>query len=105
MADERPRQLPPVNDRPAYTNFAKIRHRSTEFFLDFAILYAPLNDDQAQGLKDGHAYGQVVGRLMMTPMTAKQLALALTDNIKKFEEQHGTIGIAPVQERTDITLN
>ena len=31
-------------------------------------------------------------RVIMTPQNAKRLLAALADNIRKFEETHGTIG-------------
>ena len=62
-----------------YANLAMITHSPTEMILDFAR-YMP-----------GLTKARVLSRIIMTPMHAKMLHRALTENIKKFEKQFGEI--------------
>jgi len=62
-----------------YSNLAIITHSPTEFILDF-IRVVP-----------GAPKAKVKSRLILTPEHAKRLAMALTENIKKFEQVHGAI--------------
>ncbi len=68
----------PNNLEPTYTNFALISHSPSEVILDFA-----------RALPNMRA--RVVARLVMTPLNAKLLLRALTDNLNRFEAQHGEI--------------
>ena len=62
-----------------YSNFAVISHTPGEFFMDF-IAVSP-NMPQAR----------VQSRIIMTPENAKQLLLALQDNVSKYEATFGEI--------------
>lgn len=62
-----------------YANLAMILHSPTEIIIDFARVMPRLNK------------AKVFSRIIMTPMHAKLLHQALTDNIKKFESQFGEI--------------
>lgn len=62
-----------------YSNFTVISHGPTEFFLDF-ITVAP-NMPQAK----------VQSRVIMTPENAKNLLMALNDNVKRYESTFGEI--------------
>ncbi|MCH5221121.1 MAG: DUF3467 domain-containing protein [Muribaculaceae bacterium] len=62
-----------------YSNLAVISHSGNEFFFDF-IAVAP-NMPQAK----------VQSRVIMTPENAKNLFLALRDNITKYEQNFGEI--------------
>lgn len=62
-----------------YSNFTIITHGADEFFLDF-ITMAP-NMPQAK----------VQSRVIMTPENAKNLLMALADNVKKYESTFGEI--------------
>lgn len=64
-----------------YANLAMIMHSPTEIIIDFARVMprAPKS--------------KVLARIIMTPMHAKLLHKALTDNIKKFEGQFGEIKV------------
>lgn len=62
-----------------YTNLAMIGHSAGEFLIDF-IFAAP-----------GMPQAPVVSRVIMTPENAKKLLFALTDNVKKYEQQFGEI--------------
>lgn len=56
-----------------------IGHNPSEFLIDF-IFAAP-----------GMPQAPVVSRVIMSPENAKKLMFALTDNIKKYEQQFGEI--------------
>ena len=72
-------QLRPEVADGKYSNLAMIGHGANEFLIDF-IFAAP-----------GMPQAPVVSRVIMTPENAKQLLLALNDNIKKYEAQYGEI--------------
>ncbi|MFQ6009194.1 MAG: DUF3467 domain-containing protein, partial [Candidatus Zixiibacteriota bacterium] len=73
-------------------NLAMIIHSPTEIIIDFARIMPRLPK------------AKVLSRIIMTPMHAKMLLQALTDNIKKFESQFGEIKIhgAPTQPSKGI---
>lgn len=60
-----------------YANLAQIAHTKEEFVLDFMSMMPP------QGI--------VAARVYLNPAHAKRLALALSENIKKYEEQYGKL--------------
>ena len=62
-----------------YSNLAIINHSPSEFVVDF-IQMMP-----------GVMKAKVKSRIILTPQHAKRLMKALSDNIKKFEDQHGVI--------------
>ena len=64
-----------------YANLAMITHSATEMIIDFARVMP------------GQPKTRVLSRIIMTPMHAKLLHRALTDNLKKFENQFGEIKI------------
>ena len=72
-----------------YSNLVMITQSPSEFILDF-IAVMP-----------GVPKAKVVKRMILTPDHAKRLAGALTDNIKKYEEEHGTISS---KEKIDIPM-
>ena len=64
-----------------YVNFAVVTHSPAEFVMDF-IRVLP-------GMKKSN----VKSRIIMAPMHAKTLMMALQDNIKKYESKFGEIKI------------
>ena len=62
-----------------YSNLAIINHSPSEFVVDF-IQMMP-------GIKKA----KVKSRVILTPQHAKRLMKALSENIMKFENQHGEI--------------
>lgn len=66
-----------------YANFAIITHSPWEIFLDFAQILP--NVPKAR----------VRARIVLTPTNAKMLMIALQDNIKRYEAQHGEIKLPP----------
>jgi hypothetical protein len=69
-----------------YANFALLSHTPSELFLDFAQIIP--NTPNAK----------VRSRIIMTPMNAKLLHRALTENLQKFEAKYGTIKIPEQQQ-------
>jgi hypothetical protein len=62
-----------------YANLAMIMHSPTEIVIDFARV-VPRSTK-----------ARVMSRVIMTPMHAKIMMMALDDNLKKFEKQFGEI--------------
>ncbi len=62
-----------------YSNLAIISHSSSEFVVDFARIMP------------GVPKAMVKSRIVLTPEHAKRLLHALTDNINRFEKNHGAI--------------
>ena len=65
-----------------YANLAMIMHSPTEIVIDFARVM-PRTPPKAR----------VLSRIIMTPMHAKIMTQALTENLKNFEKQFGEIKI------------
>ena len=64
-----------------YANLAIISHSPSEIILDFARVMP------------GAQKARVLSRIIMTPQHARMMHRALTDNLKKFEDQYGEIKI------------
>ncbi len=84
MADNNPQQQLNIelNEEVAqgvYSNLAVITHSPAEFVVDF-IRVMP-----------GVPKAKVQSRIILTPQHAKRLMRALTENIGKYEAQHGKI--------------
>lgn len=62
-----------------YSNLAMITHSQAEFIVDFLQLLP------------GIPKAMVRSRVILTPMHAKRLLAALTDNVAKYEVRFGTI--------------
>ncbi|MBQ9638945.1 MAG: DUF3467 domain-containing protein [Bacteroidales bacterium] len=83
MANEQEKQLK-INVAPevssgVYSNMAIISHSASEFVVDFAQV--------APGME-----GAVVrSRVYLAPIHARRLLNALVDNVRKYEQQFGTI--------------
>lgn len=72
-----------------YSNLAVISHSNAEFILDF-IRIMP-----------GVPKAKVKSRVVMSPIHAKRLMLALQDNVNRFEQQFGKIKL----EENDATAH
>jgi Protein of unknown function (DUF3467) len=72
-------ELPEEIAEGVYSNLAIISHSPTEFIVDF-IRMVP-NVPKAK----------VKSRIILTPEHAKRLLSALVDNVKKYEQQFGSI--------------
>lgn len=72
-------ELPEEVAEGQYVNLAMIAHSSSEFVVDF-IRMMP-----------GVPKAKVKSRIVLTPEHAKRLLIALNENVKKYEEQNGSI--------------
>jgi len=72
-------ELPPDLDA-TYANFAMITHSPSEVIIDFARVLPNMK-------------AKVCTRMLMTPMHAKLLLMALNENLQKYEQQFGPIVI------------
>lgn len=71
-----------------YVNLAILSHSQAEFIIDFARILP------------GMVKPEVQERIIMTPIHAKLLLNALSENVKKYEEKFGNISIpTEVEER------
>lgn len=73
--------------RGAYSNLMQVLHTKEEFILDFFFNAPP------QGI--------LASRIILSPAHAKRTAMALMENVKKYEEQFGKIAEvnSPKEER------
>ncbi|MDO4191317.1 MAG: DUF3467 domain-containing protein [Bacteroidales bacterium] len=67
------------NTLEAYSNMAVIAHSKSEFVIDFISLLP------------GTPKAPVKARIILTPEHAKNLLVALQQNIQRYEEQFGNI--------------
>lgn len=84
-----------VSDQQAlgtYANFASIVHNFAEFLIDFGRI-VPGRDEV-----------QVVSRVVMTPVHAKQLLRALSENVAIYERNFGAISEGPQGAPTTHTM-
>tara|TARA_B100000959_G_C14566708_1_gene454042 strand:+ start:168 stop:485 length:318 start_codon:yes stop_codon:yes gene_type:complete len=74
-----------------YSNLAIINHSVSEFVVDFI------------SIMPGAQKNKVKSRIIITPQHAKKFSKALTDNIKRFEENYGSI--KDYENNPNIQLN
>lgn len=70
-----------------YSNLVLITHSPAEFIFDFARVLP------------GKSKAKVYARIIKAPQHAKSFLLALQDNIKKYEDQHGEIKLHGIENR------
>jgi hypothetical protein len=71
----------PKNLQPVYSNMARLSHMPAEIVFDFALKVP------------GPEPGQVMARVIMSPLSAKLLHRALAENLSKYETIFGEIRI------------
>jgi len=81
----------PKDLRPVYSNMARLSHLPAEIIFDFALKLP------------GPESAQVMARVLMSPLSAKLLHRALTENLTKYEAVFGEIRI-PGQNLDDKSL-
>jgi hypothetical protein len=69
----------PEGMEPAYTNLARISHSPADIVIDFAHILP------------GETTANIRSRVVMTPLSAKLLLHALTENIGRYEAAFGEI--------------
>lgn len=76
---------PPMENRPdlptIYANFVRIAHSPADFVFDFAHLLP------------GEQQAKVRVRVLMSPLSAKLLLRALSENIARYEAAFGEINV------------
>ncbi len=75
-----------------YANFASIVHNFAEFIMDYGRIVP------------GREEVQVVARIVMTPVHAKQLLRALTENVAIYERSFGEITEGPQADTAPRTM-
>ena len=76
-----------------YTNLAMSNFNKEEFLLDFIFV------------QPGGKKGKVRSRIILSPKNAKRLALMMADNIKKYEENCGSITDEPQNPGVQLSIN
>ena len=64
-----------------YSNLVVVAHNETEFVMDFIFVFPP------------QPKNKVGARIISSPTHTKRFLLSLTENVKKYEEQHGPIPV------------
>lgn len=75
-----------------YANLGLITHSPTEIVIDFARVMPRTPK------------ARILSRIIMTPMHAKLLHRALSDNLKKFEDQYGEIKVHGSPDQANKTI-
>ena len=81
-------EVKPEVAQGTYSNLAVVTHSPNEFVLDFVSMLP------------GMPKAEVVSRIILVPEHAKRLAMALQENIMRYEREFGPIQIPKQQERT-----
>ena len=68
-----------------YANMVQVGHTAEEFILDFMNIVPPS--------------GTVVSRVVVSPSHFKRLVGAMQDNLKRYEDEFGTISLAIVPDQ------
>lgn len=71
----------PADLEPLYTNLARIAHSPADFVIDFAQILP------------GENKATVRARVLMSPLSAKLLLRALSENIARYEANLGQISV------------
>jgi len=76
-----PQMETPQGLEPIYTNLARIAHSPADFVIDFAQILP------------GENKAAVRARILMSPLSAKLLLRALTENLARYETNLGEIPV------------
>ncbi|MFQ5580957.1 MAG: DUF3467 domain-containing protein [Nitrospiria bacterium] len=91
MSNQQPVQVQiEIDDATAqgiYSNLTLMAHNETEFILDFVFI-------QPQAPK-----AKVRARILSNPIQTKRMLIALTENIRRYEKQFGTIKMVAETEK------
>src|SRR5574339_1115547 len=71
----------PEGTEPAYANLARISHSPADIVIDFAQIIP------------GETTANIRARVVMTPLSAKLLLRALTENLARYEAAFGEIPV------------
>lgn len=84
-------ELPEEEASGTYSNLVMISHSPSEFILDFI------------SVMPGAPKAKVVKRMVLSPDHAKRLVNALSENIKRYESENGTISDS--SDEIDVPFN
>lgn len=76
-------EIDDITAQGVYVNLASVTHSEAEFILDFIFI-------RPEGGK-----AKVRARIISSPTHTKRLLLALSDNLKRYEEKFGQISAGP----------
>ena len=76
-----PKIIVPEGMEPAYANLARISHSPADIVIDFAHILP------------GETTAHIRSRVVMTPLSAKLLLRALTENVARYEAAFGEISV------------
>jgi hypothetical protein len=76
-----PKIIVPEGMEPAYANLARISHSPADLVIDFAHLLP------------GETSAHIRSRVVMSPLSAKLLLRALTENLARYEAAFGEISM------------
>lgn len=79
----------PADLQTVYANLARIAHSPSDIVLDFAHLLP------------GEPRARIRSRVVMTPVNAKLLVRALSENLAKYEAVFGEINLPPSNSLAD----
>jgi hypothetical protein len=71
----------PEGMEPAYVNLARISHSPADIVIDFALILP------------GETSANIRSRVVMSPLSAKLLLRALTENLARYEATFGEINV------------
>lgn len=83
-------ELPEEEATGTYSNLVMISHSPSEFILDFI------------SVMPGAPKAKVVKRMVLSPDHAKRLLNALSENVKRYENENGTISD---NDKIDVPFN
>ena len=85
--------IEPAMAKGVYSNFAIISHSHSEFIVDCASTLP------------GTPKAQVVSRVVLAPEHAKRLAMALQENVMRYEQEYGQIDLGQQKTAGPRTAN
>lgn len=88
-----PRLRVPGNLDTNYSNMVRIAHTPSEIMFDFARMLP------------GDPHASIVSRVLMSPLSAKLMLKALSENLAKFESNFGEIKVPQKQSLADFLFN
>lgn len=86
----RPQIILPRDEEPAYANLVRIAHTASEVIMDYARFFP------------GDRHAKVVSRVVISPLSAKLLLKALSENLAKYEAQFGEVQIPQKQSLAEF---
>jgi hypothetical protein len=86
----RPKIYLPKDQEPTYANLVRISHTAAEVIMDYARFFP------------GDVNAKVVSRVVVSPLSAKLLLRALSENLAKYESQFGEVEIPQKQTLADF---